>query len=513
MRLYVRQGRRAAALRQYQTCVAILQKELGVEPEPETKRLYLGILERAAPATGATRGAALATGRAAPPATDAPLVGRQVELTRLRRRLDAARRGAGQVILVTGEAGVGKSRLLEEMTSAAVARGTRLLGGRAWETEQILPFQPWVDAFRAGRALDAMREPAGRAELARLFPELGAGAVLPLIAQEGHQRLFESLDAVLADLCRVEPAVVVLEDLHWADEMSLRLFAFVARRLVDRPLLLVLSSRDEDLAETPALARLVDELTPLSHVEHVALGALSAPATATLVRALARAGSQAGRLAEIVGHAWDLSEGNPFVIVETMRALRDGRLPDGGGVELPRRVREMIAARIGRLSPRAQELARVASVFTREFEFPVLQRAAALARRETAEAVEELVRRRIFDAVGERFDFTHSRLRHAVYQGLLAPRQQALHAAIGEAVEVDGNLAEWDRANARFVPLSCAEPLPSQKDLSASVAASFDRDALYLALHVQDERNRDLQSVCPAQFYSAEPAANRQLCL
>jgi tetratricopeptide (TPR) repeat protein len=113
----------------------------------------------------------------------------------------------------------------------------------------------------------------------------------------------------------------------------------------------------------------------------------------------------------------------------------------------------MIAARIGRLSPRAQELARVASVFAREFEFPVLQRAAALARRETAEAVEELVRRRIFDAVGERFDFTHSRLRQAVYHALLAPRQQALHAAIGEAVEIvyAGRLDEvYDRLAHHF---------------------------------------------------------------
>jgi DNA-binding SARP family transcriptional activator len=108
MRLYVRQGRRAAALRQYQACVAILQKELGVEPEAQTKRLYLEILQRAAPAAGA-RGGTLATGRGAPPAADAPLVGRQEELTRLRRRLDAAWRGAGQVILVTGEAGVGRA--------------------------------------------------------------------------------------------------------------------------------------------------------------------------------------------------------------------------------------------------------------------------------------------------------------------------------------------------------------------------------------------------------------------
>ncbi|HUG35990.1 MAG TPA: hypothetical protein VML54_03510, partial [Candidatus Limnocylindrales bacterium] len=220
-----------------------------------------------------------------------------------------------------------------------------------------------------------------------------------------------------------------------ADEMSARLFAFVGRRLVDRPILLVASARDEDLAETPVLPRLVAELAPLPHVEHIGLGALSASATATLVRSLARAGSHATRLAETVDRVWALSEGNPFVIVETMRALREGRLPDAAGIELPRRVREMIAARIARLSPRAQELARVASVFTREIEFPVLQRAAGLTRRETAEAVEELVRRRILDAVGERFDFTHARLRQAVYQGLLAPRQQALHAAVGEAVE------------------------------------------------------------------------------
>src|SRR5262249_12990697 len=113
-----------------------------------------------------------------------------------------------------------------------------------------------------------------------------------------------------------------------------------------------------------------------------------------------------------------------------------GRLPEAAaGVELPERVRDMIVARLDRLSPRARELARLASVFTREFEFAVLQRAASLPRRETAESLEELVRRRIVDAVGERFDFTHVRIRQAVYRGLLAPRRQALHAAIGEAVE------------------------------------------------------------------------------
>jgi DNA-binding SARP family transcriptional activator len=440
MRLHARQGRRAAALRQYQSCVAVLQKELGVEPDASTRRLYLEILQRtASPAPGGRRPAATVAGRVAPLTGETPLVGRDGELTRLRQRLAAAWRGEGRVVLVAGEAGVGKSRLIAELTAAALERGTRLLVGHAHETEQILPFRPWVDALRAGHALTVMRELAAssprRAELARLFPRLAGDEAPPPITREGHLRLFESLDAVLAALSRDQPLLVILEDLQWADEMSLRFLAFLARRLVERPMLLVASTRDEDLAETPPLVGVLGELAVLPHVDQVVLGALSPSATATLVRALARAGSSAARLADTVDRVWSLSEGNPLVIVETMRTLREGRLPDAAGVELPRRVRELIAARLARLGPRAQELARVASAFTREFEFPVLQRAAGLSRRETAEAVEELVRRRVFDAVGERFDFTHARLRQAVYQGLLAPRRHTLHAAIGEAVE------------------------------------------------------------------------------
>jgi DNA-binding SARP family transcriptional activator len=452
MRLHVREGRRAAALRQYQTCVAVLQKELGVEPEAPTKRLYLEILQHAAATPPGGRRTA-ASARSASSADDAPVVGREAELARMRARLRAAMRGEGQVLLVTGEAGIGKSRLLGELAAMAAPHGARTLVGHAYETEQILPFRPWVDALRASPALAGLRDAPARSELARLFPELAGDAAPPAITRGDHLRLFESLDAMLGQLALGQPVVLVLEDLHWADEMSARLFGFVGRRLGGRPILLVASSRDEDLAEAPTLSRLIDELVQLPHVEHVVLNALSAPATATLVRALARSGSHATRLAETADRVWALSEGNPFVIVETMRALREGRLPDAGGIELPRRVREMIEARVARLSPRGQDVARVAAVFTRDFEFPVLQRAAGLSRRVTAEAVEELVRRRILDAVGERFDVTHARVRQAVYQSLLTPRRQALHAAIAEAVEsvYAGRLGEmYDRLAYHF---------------------------------------------------------------
>src|SRR5437867_2736927 len=150
MRLYVRQGRRGPALRQYQICVDTLRKELGIEPDSLTQRLYRDILQRQGRAAGAP------TMLAAPgPA----LIGRDVELGRLRARLREASQGHGGLVLVTGEAGIGKSRLLQELTAGAGRQGVRMLAGRAHEAEQILPFRPWIDALRAGRVLADLEGP------------------------------------------------------------------------------------------------------------------------------------------------------------------------------------------------------------------------------------------------------------------------------------------------------------------------------------------------------------------
>src|SRR6266849_5665881 len=407
MRLYLRQGRRGAALRHYQVCVGVLERDLGVEPEAETQRVYRGILQQQARRVGGARQAVTVA--------LTPLVGRHAEMTRLRTLLKETIAGRGRVALVTGEAGIGKSRLVEELIAEHMRREGRVLVGRAYETEQILPLRPWIDALRTGRVLaetehEGDLHPGARRELARLFPELAEPGVTPEITRESYLRLFELIDGLIARLAGRQPVMLIVEDLHCADDMSLRLLAFLARRIASRPVLLVGTARDEEMAYAPALRQVCEELHPA--VARVSLAPLSEVDTARLVRTLARTGGQDARVARLAEQVWALSEGNPFVIVETMRVVQDHRAIDSPGVSLPERVRAMTLARVERLGAKARQLVAVAAVIEREFSFAVLQSASGLSRRDSAEGLEELIRRRVLQTTGERFDFAHARIRN-----------------------------------------------------------------------------------------------------
>ncbi len=436
MRLYVGQGRRAAALRQYQVCVAALQRELGAEPEAETSQLYRDILAESASPAG-------------PPLTPdeigfplelaVPLIGRSGELGRLRDALERAWRAGGQVAVITGEAGVGKSRLVAELAVEAGAQGGTVLVGRAYEGEHVLPFGPWVNALRAGEALRgeasaALDEPR-RVELARLFPELGTPARHAVPTAEDRVRLFEALLHLIGALASRRRLLVILEDLHWADEMSVRLLAFVGRRAPARTLV-VGTVRDEVLADAPMLRTVLHELDRERALVDLPLSALSRAGTLALVRALARSGTDGAELARLGAHVWSVSEGNPFVAVEAMRVLEgatDAKEPLPA--TLPPRVRDLVAWQLERVSAPGRDLAAAAAVIGREFDFALLRIASDMSAAGAAEGVEELVRRRILHGVGEHFDFTHDRIRSGVYAALLPPRRRALHAAVGAALE------------------------------------------------------------------------------
>jgi DNA-binding SARP family transcriptional activator/predicted ATPase len=450
MRLYVELGRRASALRQYQTCVGILQRELGVEPEATTKQLYQEVLrQRPPPAAVSAEGpsaapAAPAEGTGPPDETlprDLPIVGRQAEIRRLRDLLDRAWGGHGQAVAVVGEAGVGKSRLLAEVAAEAVARGGRVLVGRCYEAEQILPFASWVDSFRAGQ-IDAEQHglegfPARwRAELARLLPGIAVPGQGPPPGPVDYRQLFESVAQLLRHLVLHQPVLLILEDLHWADEMSLRLLPFVARRLRTSPVLVVGTAREEDLPGAPLLRRTLEDLAREQRLVEVRLAPLSKDETLTLLRALVSTEGNERALAALAEQVWAVSEGNPFVVVESVRALPDHAAAGRSAkLEVPERVREVIVRHLEALGDRSRDLLTVAAVIGREFEFRLLRHSAGQEEHDVAESLEELVRRRVLHSVGERFDFTHDRIREVVYGRLLRDRQRVLHARIAESME------------------------------------------------------------------------------
>jgi len=450
MSLYIELGRRASALRQYQICIGVLQRDLGVEPETTTKQLYQEIL-RQRPSHAVMSVASPVTMPAVPDLAprlpeeslprELPLIGREAEIHRLREALNRAWDGHGDVVAVIGEAGVGKTRLVAEVASEAVAREGRVRVGRCYEAEQILPFASWVDALRPDHA-DGDKEvleslnPLWRAELARLLPELGVPGHAPGQGPVDYRQIFESVAQLVRHRVRHRPELLILEDVHWGDEMSLRLLSFVGRRLRTWRVLLVVTAREEDLAGAPTLRRTLEDLARDRHLVELRLVPLSKAETLTLVSTLAPATGDDAVVTGLAEQVWIATEGNPFAVVETVRALAKGAVADPSAkLAVPDRVRDIIVRHLEALSERSRDLTSVAAVIGREFDFPLLWRAAGLAEHEAAELLEELVRRRVLHNVGERFDFTHDRIREVAYACLLRERRRALHARIAHSME------------------------------------------------------------------------------
>lgn len=439
MRLYADQGRRAAALRQYQVCVDVLQREFGAAPDAETRSLYNELLRH--------RDTGAVSPSAEMPAHATPLIGRDEELADAVGLLDGVRAGRGRVVAILGQAGIGKTRLTQELATRATAAGMRILQGRCFESQQLFPFAPWLEMFRAAgvpedRALLQELGAPWRAELARLLPELAAsqqdaGDKADADVQS-RGLLFEAIARLVALLAARAPLLLIVEDFHWADEMSLRLLAALGRRMQVLPVMIVVTAREEELPGALALRRAMQELEQDGLLVKVALMPLSHEETEILVRAMVRTGEDECALERLAERVWQTSEGNPFVVVECMRASgRETERGSAAALSLPERVRDLIKGHVERQSQAAQELVAVAAVAGREFDFALLQRAAGMDEREASEALEELVRRRILHAVGDNFDFVHDRIRRMVDESLLAPARRILHAAIAQALEAN----------------------------------------------------------------------------
>jgi DNA-binding SARP family transcriptional activator len=473
MQTYMDMGRRAAALRQYQACVTVLQREIGTEPDAATRALYRAIVSQRVASAVQSPSRASATDRhahaaAAAPEMTAPFIGRRLEMTLIHEALDESIAGRGQIVVILGEAGMGKSRLVEALSADAAGRGARVIVGHCFDAEQVLPYGPWTDALQrqdlAGDERMVATLPAmSRAALGRFVPELVPAELVRDPSGADHMQVFDAVARLIEALAAREPLVLVVEDAHWADDISLRLLSFLARRLHGaRPVLLVLTARAEELADAPALQRVLDDLDRNNTPLQISLAPLDRRETERLVAALGGGRAQAA-LARLNDSIWSASQGSPFMVVETLNAVRDGADADAQGeLPLPERVRRIVARRLERLSVPARQLAATAAVIGRDFGFDLLQRASGVGVSDAVEAMEELVRRHIFVEAGAGFDFGHDRIREVARQALLGPRRRLLHRQVAETLEalygehVDAHAAVlghhyrqaevWDRA-------------------------------------------------------------------
>ena len=458
IQLHVRLGNRAEALHHARRCRAVLRSELGVDPTPETVALcdeLLGPAWRRFPDRVAPPPSPLPV--AAPsddPLVRPPFVGRKAEWEVLLRRWEEARSGRGNMVLVSGEAGIGKTRLVEELAQYVRQRGGWTVQAGCYEYEHALPYGPLADLLRGMVAVDrehALRclSPWQIADLSRLAPDLLAPPpprdqhALP--SESEQSRLFHALVSLLLDLARHNPLLMILEDLQWSHPSVLAWLHYLARRLPDAPLLVVATYRPGEAEPAYAVADLERRL----EWEGVAIG-LPLPRLSQADLSDWMAGAAPETVADIYHH----TEGNPFFVLETQRALLDeGRLRLEGGrwleaapsgrLPIPDSVRQAIQMRLRCLSAPAGRALEVAAVIGRSFDFEVLRRAWGKDEETVLEALDELLRCRLVreggSPFGRDYQFDHHLVREAAYDQLPPHARRRLHRRVAEAlVEASG---------------------------------------------------------------------------
>jgi DNA-binding SARP family transcriptional activator len=415
VRLLAAAGRRREAEQQYETAKRLLM-ELGSEGSGELEEAWRGARPAARPSAPTPEDEPVA-GRPFPGAH--PLVGRHAERERFVGALDVAvRDGRERVLLVTGEPGLGKSRLIDELCSAARARGATVLEGRAFEAEAGRPFGPWVDALR--QLPPAVVGTALGGDLGALLPELNRGG-----APQSRDRLFAAVVQLLSAGGRGTPAVVVaLDDVHWLDAASAELLHYVARTCREQPLLVALTARAGELPDNETARRVLRGLRQMGLVEEIPLAPLGGEETRQLVLALSPAAD--------AERAFEESGGNPLLALEVARSL-----PRVGST-LPASLTELVRGRVERLAPEAGDVLRWAAVLGCGFEVDRLRGLMALDLDRLLGALELLERHALLRASGAggeakgSYTFTHEVVRRAVYSELSEPRRRLMHLRVAQ---------------------------------------------------------------------------------
>lgn len=521
MELHLRSGNRAAALQAYYRCATTLERELGLTPDAATQEIYHRLLEIAGPASHLPS----ATGP-----METSLIGRSVEWEQLQlswRRVAAGQRGP-LMVLIRGEAGVGKTRLATELTDWAQRQGITTAAAACYAPEATLSLVPVVSWLRA-LSLEGVA-PIWSAELARLLPEL-APRITPQPSASNRQsaasaslmeapteplqkrRFFEALAKAI--LTQPQPLLLRLEDVQWSDIETLGWLHYLMRMDAKARLMIVATLRVEEIGSEHPILPLLSTLRQQDRLLEIELLPLTANDTAMLAESLLGVALSA----EMATALYKYTEGNPLFIVQTLcnslecsesaapfqtLITASPRWGEETALPLPPKMRAVLRERVGQLSPKAHSLLEVASVIGRSFTSEVLRDAAGIDEGEMVTALDELWRRRIIRSQeGDVYDFSHDKLRQVVYDMLSPARRRWLHGQVARALETLAPITSpelWGRLAFHFEAAGQAqralhfhqEAAANAQQLYAYQEAAFhlQRAIAMLDRVVQEERQR-----------------------
>jgi len=434
MRLYHLEGNRAAALRTYEKCREVLELDLGTTPSDETQELHALLMGRSIlkqePLPEWKTSLLLGEERL-------PLVDRNLELDLLNNSLDAAIRGQARVLLVEGEAGIGKTRLIEEFLARQTTRHIAVFAGHCYPMESPLPYQAFIPILHAVLSLWQNISPSNSGNHCKELRSFLSGwdksvAQQTKGSEDTVRQLAPHLTAVLREITQSRPAILFLDDCQWADAASKDLLAYLAHSLPHERILFIVAYRTEELSP-PAEAAL-HNLGVKSQTKHLALSRLNANQTGQLVRHIAK--GVGGHVLEKRIHR--RSEGNPLFAIEMTRSLFRPTSTATAEKPIADSIRELFHIRLRRLDPVHRDFLVTAAVAGERCDFATVQRASGLDQTQALRALDALLRMRLLqETTAGEFRFAYREVRQVVMQEMSATHAEQLRLRVAKVRPVD----------------------------------------------------------------------------
>ena len=379
-------------------------------------------------------------------------IGREPEMAVLTAALDDALSGRGQMVMLAGEPGIGKTRLAQELASHAESLGAQVLWGWCYEQQGAPPYWPWVQPIRSyiqqtdAESLGIQMGP-GAADISEIIPEVreklpNIESVPPLDPQQARFRLFDSISQFLKAAARSKPLLLILDDLQWADQPSLLLLEFLATQVSDSRIMLAGTYRDTEISLDHPLSKSLAQLARSDSYRRLKLSGLEGEYVRQLIEEISGEEPSDDLVRAIYGH----TEGNPFFMTEIIRLIGErgqiggeAELIHAGGLEVPQSVLEVIGQRLNRLSTECQNALTTGAVVGRQFGFRLLGQL----NQETSEdqllmLMDEALAAYLIQEVpgqGDVYQFSHALVQQTLRERLSTSRRVRLHVKIGESLE------------------------------------------------------------------------------